>query len=202
LAAAVIVGLALASEAQTLTDIGAGNPAPGGYDISQLSTNGNQQLTTSGGFNYFTDNASPPGQTFTTGSNPLVLTAVSIRTGSSPLNSGGGGLGPQPYQLQLFSVSGSTANLIGTYASPATFTYTDGDWLRWGTLFVGLATNSTYAYTFTRVSNGWDGLAVASGNPYPGGEAVLIPPAGGAVTFQSSPHPPAEPSPWKPRTRS
>jgi mannan endo-1,4-beta-mannosidase len=186
LAVAAVVAFALAAQAQTLTDIGAGAPTPGPYDISQLSTNGNQRLTSSGGFNYYTDNANPPGQTFTTGANPLVLTSVSLRTGTSPLDSGSGGLGPQPYQLNLYSVSGGEATLLSTYTSPATFSYVDGHWLRWGTLFVGLATNTTYAYTFLRVSNGWDGLAVASGNLYPGGEAVLIPPAGGTVTFQSS----------------
>jgi mannan endo-1,4-beta-mannosidase len=187
LAGATVLTLALAAQAQTLTDIGAGNPTPGGYDISQLSTNGNQSLTSSGGFNYFTDNTNPPGQTFTTGNNPLVLTSVAIRTGTSPLNSGSGGLGPQAYQLRLYSVSAGSAGLLGAaYTSPTNFSYVDGHWVRWGTLFVGLATNTTYAYTFARVSTGWDGLAVASGNPYAGGEAALIPPSGGTVTFQSS----------------
>jgi len=172
--------------AQTLTDIGSANPVPGANDISQLGTIGNTQLTASGGFNYFTDNVNPPGQTFTTGTNLLVLTTVALKTGSAPLNSSTNGLGPQPYQLQIFSVSGGVASPLATYTSAATFSYTDGDWVRWNNLFLGLQTNTTYAYTFQRVSNGWDGLAVSSGNPYSGGEAVLVPSGGGTVTYQSS----------------
>jgi hypothetical protein len=167
-----------------LTDIGTANPASGPNDISQLSTSGNTELT--GSFNYFTDNGNPPGQTFTTGTKAAVLNALSLRTGSSPLNSGNGGLGPQAYQLRIFSVSGSTATLLSTYTSQSTFSYTDGDWLRWANLAVPLAANSTYAYTFCRVSSGYDGLAVASGNLYAGGAAALIPNAGGAITFESS----------------
>jgi hypothetical protein len=167
-----------------LTDLGTANPTPGLNDISQLSTNGNTQLT--GTFNYFTDNGNPPGQTFTTGTKPVVLNTLSLRTGSAPLNSGGGGLGPQAYQLRIFSVSGTNATLLNTYTSPSTFSYTDGDWLRWANLAVPLAPNATYAYTFHRVSSGYGGLAVASGNLYAGGAAALIPSAGGAITFESS----------------
>lgn len=43
----------------SLTDIGASNPTPGAYDISQLSTSGNQRLT--GAFNYYTDTGRPKG---------------------------------------------------------------------------------------------------------------------------------------------
>jgi hypothetical protein len=167
-----------------LTDLGTANPTPGPNDIAQLSTNGNTQLT--GTFNYFTDNGNPPGQTFTTGTKPVVLGSLSLRTGSAPLDSGGGGLGPQAYQLRIFTVSGSTATLLSTYTSPSTFSYTDGDWLRWANLAVPLAANATYAYTFHRVSSGYDGLAVASGNLYAGGAAALIPSGGGAITFESS----------------
>ena len=72
-------------------------------------------------------------------------------------------------------MSGSTATLVTTYTSPSTFSYTDGDWLRWANLAVPLAANATYAYTFRRVSSGYGGLAVASGNSYAGGAAALIP---------------------------
>src|ERR1035438_9756644 len=164
-------------------DIGTANPIPGPNDLAQLSTNGNAHLT--GSFNYFTDNGNPPGQTFTMGTKPVVLGSLSLRTGSSPLDSGGGGLGPQAYQLRVFSVSGTNATLLNTYTSPATFSYTDGDWLRWANLAVPLAANSTYAYTFC-VSGGFDGLAVASGNLYAGGAAALVPNAGGTITFESS----------------
>ena len=167
----------------TLTDIGATVPTPGPNDISQLLTNGNTKL--SGSFNYYTDNSTPPGQTFTTGTKPVILTSVSLRTGSLPLDSGNGGLGPQTYQLRIFSVSGSSAVLLNSYTS-SSFSYTDGHWLQWTNLAVPFATNTTYAYTFRRSSSGYDGLAVASGNRYAGGEAALIPNAGGTITFEST----------------
>jgi hypothetical protein len=167
-----------------LTDIGTANPASGPNDISQLSPSGNTRLT--GAFNYFTDNGNPPGQTFTTGAKATVLKTLSVRTGCSPLESGGGGLGPQAYQLRIFSVFGSTATLLTNYTSPSTFSYADGNWLRWANLAVPLAANATYAYTFRRVTSGYGGMAVASGNRYTNGAAALIPNAGGTITFQSS----------------
>ncbi len=180
---AAVVTMAGFAHAQTLVDIGTANPIPGPNDISQLSTNGNQRLT--GSFNYYTDNSIPPGQTFTTGINPVILTSASLKTGTSPLDSGSGGLGPQAYQLRIFSVSsGTVAALIDSYTSASSFSYADGDWLQWSNLAVPLATNTTYAYTFHRVSNGWDGLAVST-NLISGGQAALIPSAGGAVTYDS-----------------
>ncbi len=181
----VIVSMTGVARAQTLLDFGANDPAPGPTDISQFSTNGNQSLT--GPFNYYTDNASPPGQTFTIGSIPLALTSLAIRTGTSPLNSGGGGLGPQAYLLRIYYVSlaGSKAQLVNTYTSSPSFSYVDGHWLQWSNLSVPLLTNSTYAYTFARASSGYDGLAVTASNYYSGGEAVLISSAGD-LTFQSS----------------
>jgi hypothetical protein len=170
-------------EAQTLTDIGSSNPTPGANDIFQLSANGNQNLT--GSFNYYTDNSIPPGQTFTTGTNPVVLTSISLKTGTSPLNSGGGGLGPQAYQLRIFSVSsGTMAALINSYTSSPSFSYADGHWLQWSNLALPLSTNTTYAYTFRRATSGYDGLAVST-NLIAGGQAALIPSAGGAITYDS-----------------
>ncbi|MGA2028783.1 MAG: hypothetical protein ABSG87_01750 [Verrucomicrobiota bacterium] len=180
---AAVATMAGFARAQILIDIGTANPIPGPNDISQLSTNGNQRLT--GSFNYYTDNSIPPGQTFTTGTNPVILTSASFKTGTSPLDSGSGGLGPQAYQLRIFSVSsGTVAALIDSYTSSSSFSYADGDWLQWSNLAVPLATNTTYAYTFHRVSNGWDGLAVST-NLISGGQAALIPSAGGTVTYDS-----------------
>src|SRR5579859_7064918 len=62
-----------------IADIGTANPTTGPNDIAQLSTSGNAHLT--GSFNYFTDNGTPPGQTFTTGTKPVVLGSLSLRTG-------------------------------------------------------------------------------------------------------------------------
>ncbi|MFZ0826186.1 MAG: putative Ig domain-containing protein [Verrucomicrobiia bacterium] len=179
-------------QAQTLTDIGAANPTPGPNDIAQLSTNGNTAATTPtgkpDGLNYYTDNAAPPGQTFTTGTNSTNLIALAIRTAG--LDSGGGFGTPSTttnYYLRIYSVSGSTATLIQSYTNrnPG---FTDGDWLKWNNLSVPLAANSTYAFSFGRLPapGGWCAMAVASGNRYAGGEIALIPIAGGTMTFGGS----------------
>jgi hypothetical protein len=187
MALTLAVGLAVAAHAQTLTDIGAETPTPGTNDISQLSTNGNTKAPD--GLNYYSNNSNPPGQTFTTGGSSTNLVALAVRTGG--LYSGDGYGTPATvadYYLRLYSVSGSTATLLQTYtnSNPG---FTDGEWLKWNNLSVPLAANSTYAYTISVLpgnSSSWVAMAVASGNPYSGGQIALIPTNGGAMTFGSS----------------
>jgi len=186
----VAVALAEAACAQTLTDIGSAPPTPGPNDILQLSTSGN--TTFPDGLNYYTDNqsshdAGEPGQTFITGTNSAgyVLTSVSLMTAG--LNSYSGISTAQPYYLQLYSVSGTTATPLQTYTS-ANVAFNDGDWLQWSGLSVVLAANTTYAWSFGKASStsGWEALAVAGGSPYVGGEIGLFFPSGGTITFGSS----------------
>jgi hypothetical protein len=194
--AAVSVGLMLAvalagvARAQTLTDIGSATPTPGPNDISQLSTSGN--TTFPDGLNYYTDNqtghdAGEPGQTFTTltGSTGYLLTSLAFMTAG--LDSYSGISTPQPYYLHIYSVSDGVAIPLQTNTS-ANFTFNDGDWLEWTGLSIPLAPGSTYAWSFGKASStaGWEALAVASNNPYAGGEIGLFFPAGGAITFGSS----------------
>ena len=191
LAFLVAANLAGVAAAQTLTDLGATAPTPGVKDISQLSTSGN--TTFPDGLNYYTDNqvaysAGEPGQTFTVGTNSsgYTLTAVSFMTAG--LDSYNGTGTPQTYYLHLYSVSGATATLLQTYTS-ANVAFNDGDWLQWSGLSIPLAANTTYAYSFGKTSQavgGWEALAVASGNPYAGGQIGLISPTTGAITFGSS----------------
>ena len=185
-----LMALTVASSAQTLADLGATAPTPGGNDIAQLSTAGNQ--TAPDGLNYYTDNqsshaAGEPGQTFTTGTNSAgyMLLSVSLRTAELGSYSGIGT--PQPYYLHVYSVAGGAVTLLQTYTS-ANVTFNDGDWLQWSGLALALAPNATYAWSFGKASSttGWEALAVASGNPYAGGEIGLFPTAGGAVTYGSS----------------
>ena len=82
LAVGVLMVLAGAIRAQTLTDLGSA-PIPGSTDIAQLSTAGNQ--TSPDNLNYYTDNQTghgtgEPGQTFTTGTNSAgyALTSVTL----------------------------------------------------------------------------------------------------------------------------
>jgi len=73
--------LAMAAQAQvpaTLTDFGVTAPTPGVDDVSQLTTP--LGANNPDGMNYYFDNGTPPGQTFTTGPNPAgyVLNSLSL----------------------------------------------------------------------------------------------------------------------------
>ncbi len=190
LAAGALTIFASATHAQTLVDLGAAAPSPGAKDIIQFNTTGN--TTFPDGLNYYTDNqsghsAGEPGQTFTTGTNSWGYTLMSVSFMTAGLDSYNGIGTPQTYYLHIYSVSGSTAALLQTYTS-ANFTFSDGDWLQWTNLSMTLAANSTFAYSFGKTSEavgGWEALAVASGNPYSGGQIGLISPATGAITFGS-----------------
>ncbi len=181
--------LALAARGQTaatLTDIGSSPPTLGPDDISQLIAPSG--ANSPDGLNYYFDNGSPPGQTFTTGSgaNGYILTSLAILTAD---NAGSLPAAGQAYLLRLYTVSsGTNAALLASYISPDGFTFTDSDWLQWTDLQVALPANTQFAYSFARSpsGSGWENLGNVSGNPYAGGEVALIPPAGGGMTFGSS----------------
>ncbi len=190
LTAGLLTLLAQSGPAQTLVDFGPTAPTPGFNDIAQLSTVGNQ--TFPDGLNYYTDNQTghddgEPGQTFTTGTNSAGYTLTSVSIMTAGLNSYSGISTPQPYYLHIYSVSGGNVTSLQTYTS-GNITFNDGDWLQWNGLALALSANATYAWSFGKASStsGWEALAVASGNPYPGGQIGLFPPAGGAITFGSS----------------
>jgi hypothetical protein len=178
-------GLTDSLRAQTLTSLGAVAPTPGTNDISQLSTQGN--TTMPAGINYYTDNGSPVGQTFTTGTNAMRLTSLAIKTAGldSGLNYGTPANTPT-YYLRIYSISGNTATFLIAF-SAANPGFTDGDWLKWSGLNVPLAPNRTYAYTFGRQpsSGGYAALAVAT-NKYAGGRIVAVPSNGGTITTGST----------------
>lgn len=194
-ALALVVWLAaigVACAQVSLTDIGTATPTPGPNDISQLLTNGNTAATTPtgrpDGLNYYTDNNPPAGQTFTTTSTSTNLISVAIRMAGLDAGGGYGTPATTPtYYLRLYSVSGNTATLLTNYnaANPG---FVDGGWLKWNSLSVPLAANSTYAFSFGRrpSNGGWCAHAVASGNRYAGGEIALIPTNGGVMTFGGS----------------
>ncbi|MEO8616839.1 MAG: LamG-like jellyroll fold domain-containing protein [Luteolibacter sp.] len=184
LATGLVGGLVGGLCAQTLTS-GTAAPTPGANDISQLSTSGNQ--TSPDGLNYYTDNSSPAGQTFTTGTSATKLVSVAIKTAG--LYSGGGYGTPATtptYYLRIYSMSGSTATLLITF-SAANPGFTDGDWLQWTGINVPLEANKSYAFSFgiKPSGGGYAALAVAT-NASAGGEAALIPISGGAITTGGS----------------
>ena len=168
-----------------MLDIGASAPTAGTYDISQFSITGD--VGGPAGLNYFVDTGNP-GQTFTTGSNykGYTLNEVFLQYGGQA----GGGT-PSSYTLCLYSISGSTATLIGQGAytnnntTPTVFTL--GDWIRFGgNITNNLNPNTTYAYMFSRNGGGWWHPYVASGNPYANGEICSVARTGGAVTLGST----------------
>ena len=173
-----------ANTTATLKDVGVNLPTPLAGDVSQLTKpNG---ANNPDGLNYYFDNATPPGQTFTTGGNPngYLLTSLAINLAG---NSGGLPSAGQTYRLRIYSVSGSSAALYAVYTSQ-TNTFTTTDWVRWSGFAVPLAPNATYAYTMARSSagSGWANLANVGGNLYAGGEVALVPANGGTLALGSS----------------
>ena len=107
----------------TLTDLGGtaaiinvATPTPGPYDIYDLST-----AQYNDGLNYYFDNSTPPGQTFTTESDAggYTLTNLCINTAGG----GGNSTACQGYHLYIYSVStdGTTATLLATYTGTTSF---------------------------------------------------------------------------------
>jgi autotransporter-associated beta strand protein len=186
---ATLTVIPLAGAGVNIVDIGSADPVPQASDISQLVTN---NVVTGGnaqdGLNYYADSASPPGQTFTTGSNPngYIINGIYLHTAGRDGNSTATA---QNYTLRLYSVSGSTATLISTYVTANQLGFPDGDWLLYSGGFTNvLQTNTVYAYTHHRNTSGWDLLGYNNNGSdlYPGGGMCVIPPAGGAITFGSS----------------
>jgi len=191
----VSLTIVFANTTAVLTDIGANPPTIGAYDIYQTNapSGSGDPTNNSGNLNYYFDNATPPGETFTTGNSPsgYRLNSVSVK-----LAGGSGGLpaGGQAYLLHLYSINSLNSNavLYATYTSSVTnFVITTGvndtDWFTWTGFSAPLTPSTTYAYTFGRTQTafgaGWDNEANVPGTNYTGGECVLVPPAGGLPTF-------------------
>jgi autotransporter-associated beta strand protein len=180
-------GSAISSFAQLtvspLTDVEilniGGAPAASGYDIAQLSTAGNQGAPA--GLNYYDDNGTPPGQTFTTGSYPYGYALNSLYIDMGSIN--GGHASGITYTLRIYSVYGGNATLVSTYVNnntaPAIGT---GTWTKWIGLTNILSPLTTYAYTIS-AGGGYLQVGNATNNPYAGGKVCLIPTAGGAVNY-------------------
>jgi hypothetical protein len=182
LALALFTAGAVQAQTATLLDFGSSAPTPGANDQYQLTTGG---VSSPDGLNYYFDNGTPPGQTFTTGTNSggYTLTTLAIATAG---NSGGLSASGQAYLLRIYQMSSTNnAVLLDTFTSESGFTFTDLDWLQWTNLSVPLDPNTQYAYSFGRISSGagWENIANVSGNLYSEGQVCLIPTAGGTVTF-------------------
>lgn len=182
-------GSALSSFAQLtvspLTDVEilnvGGAPAAFGYDIAQLSTAGN--VGNPAGLNYYDNNGTPPGQTFTTGANPYGYTLNSLYIGMGSDGTHGSGV---VYTLRLYSVFGGNATLVSTYVNNNTApAIGSGSWTKWIGLTNILSPLTTYAYTIS-AGGGFLRVGNTAGNPYAGGQVCLIPAAGGTVNYGNS----------------
>ncbi len=200
ISAASFLGLAVSATAQTfgvLTDIGINPPTVGANDIYQ--TNWFGQATSPDGLNYYTDNASPPGETFTTGANPggYIVTSLALQTAG---NSGQLPTAGQSYLLRFYAVSApSNSALIATYISTNDFTFVDDDWIQWTGLQLPLPPNTQFAYSFGRIGtgSGWENMGSMTGPPQPtiyvdgepsaaAGDVALIPTGGGNMSLGAS----------------
>jgi autotransporter-associated beta strand protein len=174
-----------------ITDFGATDPVQGAYDIAQLSPIGN---TGNPGMNYYADNGNPPGQTFTTGSDPGGYSLASVYIKSGTIN--GGISAGNPWTLRLYSLTNSltgTATLIATYTNNNTAPALGlGTWIKWFGNFINvLSPNTVYGYSIrARSASGAGGgflqMGNASGNPYSGGRAALFPTATGGINASNA----------------
>jgi autotransporter-associated beta strand protein len=182
-------GSAISSFAQLtvspLTDVEilnvGGAPAASGYDIAQLSTAGN--VANPAGLNYYDNNGTPPGQTFTTGSDPYGYTFSSLYIG---MGNDGSHVSGVVYTLRLYSVFGGNATLISTYVNNNTApAIGSGSWTKWIGLTNLLSPLTTYAYTIS-AGGGFLRVGNTTNNPYAGGQVCLIPAAGGTANYGNS----------------
>ena len=171
-------GSAQATAAVQLS-FGAGQPTVDSYDQAQLLDDATIPGGTSpGGGNYnqqsFTDNAGPPGQTFTAPADKHLygLTAISVKGVG---DAGGGALDTATWSLEISKVNGNEIVALKTYtgiAIPAAGAATD-----WVTIAISgfdvptLEANQLYAFEIY-TSSGWFGLdATPSDGAYAGGTA-------------------------------
>ncbi len=180
-----LLALAGATDAATISTIGANAPIPGPNDQYQTQFVATHQSPPPGGgaFDYYVDHN--PGQTFTTGSSPngYVLSSLALYDADDT----GGGFGNETFTLGLYSVSGSTATLITTYTSQSVL-LTNFTWFRWTNLGAILQPNTQYAYAMWANGSGWMNLGNTNVS-YAGGQVASVPRTGGTMTFSTS-------SPW------
>jgi hypothetical protein len=178
-----------------LTDIGANPPTPGAFDIAQTNGLVGGYADTPPGLNYYVNNSSLPGETFTTGNNPggYTLSSAAIQLGTDDAYASWPANG-QAYLLNIYNVynsqGGQYAQLDDSITSQTNFVITlgvsEGHWLQMTGLAVHLQPNAVYAYAFGNVPNGagYINLVADTNTPayYTGGQVALLPAAAGPIT--------------------
>jgi hypothetical protein len=173
-------------------DGGNTDPVPGSYDISQLladvGTTPPVGGATTGNLNYYVDQNTAPGQTFTTGTTPPTPAGYQLDHVYLKHDTSGTGTGyssSQTYTLRVYQMlDGTNAQLLTSYVTTNATTFTAGDWVRVGGLTNVLKTNTTYAVALHETAPvSWWKLAshVSAGDDYPGGLAVSLPALSGTA---------------------
>lgn len=194
--ATIIVTILAPTEIGVLTDIGTTTPTAGTYDIAQLTIPGGHGSPP--GLNYYWNNSSIPGQTFTTGANSLgyVLNYLDIKLAgdSGEWNNGLLPVPAQQYTLTIYSVNtaATNASAIAFYNSQTNFLVvtgsTDQDWISFSGLSTPLAANSVYGWSFQRTGtvNDWCNLGNVAGDLYSGGQAAMFPAVTGSLQYSTT----------------
>jgi hypothetical protein len=183
----------------SLTDIGPNPPTPGASDIAQTNGLVGGYADAPPGINYYINNSSLPGETFTTGSNPggYTLSSAAIQLGTDDTYASWPANG-QAYLLNIYNVynsqGGQYAQLNESITSQTNFLITlgvsEGHWLQMTGLAIHLQPHAVYAYAFGNVPNGagYINLVGDSNSPafYSGGQVALLPATAGPITDSSA----------------
>lgn len=139
-------------------------PVVNGLDIANL-------VTPTGTDKWFAENSGAgavKGQTFTTGSTPVLLKSITYQTSSIAIAT-------KTYVIRIGTLSGTTFTQIGSETATQTFTWNPGEYMTWTLATpVLLSANTTYAIDvgMTNSTSGWaTGIPYLnqSGNVYAGG---------------------------------
>lgn len=167
---------AAVSQGAVILSSGTVAPVVGASDQASLN---DLAVVPGGAFNSqaFSDNAGPPGQTFTTGNSAqYTLNTFSFKGGSAGSGNYGGFTASTTWGIRISSVSGTTLTPLATVtgiAHPASIVNGD-EWLTWS--FSGtdaLVLNGSTTYSFEAYSTeGWFGFDASDTNTaYAGGTA-------------------------------
>jgi hypothetical protein len=162
----VFVSVALALPAGALTISGSAS-APASAAISKPDFS----ATAFNGAQDFTDNAGPPGQSFTTGAVPFILSAVTVKGFANNSNSFGG-LATATWTLTISILNAGVLTTVVQETSPVFNPASGSDYFTLTLATpVPLTASTVYAYDiFT--SAGYVGFAKSTVNVYAGGTAL------------------------------
>jgi hypothetical protein len=188
LSAGVISGACSTAQSAVLLTANPTAPTTGAFDQFNLAENAD---VPGGIFNSqaFSDNAGPPGQTFTTlAGGPFTLNAFSFKGANTGSGNLGGNVDLGTWGIRVSSVSGTTLTPLLTVTNITSPTPLVGtEWMTWtfsGADLLTLAPSTTYAVEVFS-SQGYYGFdAATDANSYLGGVAFNN--AGAARTFSST----------------